>query len=112
MNARLQALKPIPLTFLLILLSLSVQVELLSSTTTTISPGTEARTVHSFGLGSPIRIISVSRQSAVSVNWAGLSLNLIGTYFVSAVLGTTITKMTRLRKPTTAYGLLTLSVIG
>jgi hypothetical protein len=114
MNVRLRVLKPIPLTFIFILLSLVSQAVWLSSTSSTFVLGSDAPTptVHSFGLGSPISIISINGQTTLKIQWAMLLLNLTGTYVLSALLAWAIARATGLRSPAAAYGLVALSMIA
>jgi hypothetical protein len=115
----LPMLKATPLALLLILLILVTQAIFFSPQTITFThtpdkphDSTTDETRRSFGLGSPIEIITVNGQTVRRIQWVTLALNLAITWAVATFIAVGLTKTTRLTRPTLSYGLVTITMIG
>lgn len=113
MKEFLQVFKPTPLSIIFILLGLMLQAVFCSSSSTTISLGNAEpdQSALAFGLGSPIRIITMDGKSNYDIKWVTLAVNLATIYIVAVLIANLLTKITRLRRPAKAYGLVAVSMI-
>ena len=109
----LQAFKPTPLSIIFILLGLMLQVVFCSSSTMTIFPGSAEpnQSALTFGLGSPIRIITVGAKTSYDIRWVILTFNLATTYVSAVFAAAALAKSTRLRRPALAYGLVAVVMV-
>ena len=107
MKGLLQAFKSTPLSILFILLGLMFQAAFCSSWTTTFSLGDSkpAQSALLLGLGSPIRIVTTNGETNYDIRWVILALNFATVYIVAGLVATVLARITRLRRPAMAYGL-------
>lgn len=115
MKAILNALKPTPVSALMLLFLFLLQWAFFSQYTTTyhLSEDDYSPTVHSFayGIGTPVTITVVNETSHFEINWAALLLNPLLCYLLSIVLATFLVKVTRVHPAAQVYGVVAAMVV-
>jgi len=107
MNAVARFLRPTALGLLLLVLGLLVQAGVFSMTSMTCSyeHGGMVESTWTLGPGGMVSIVTGAGGTRVAVRWGLLALDLLLTYVLAAYLARALARVTGLRRPGPAYGL-------
>ena len=114
MTAVARALRPTALGLLLLALGVLAQAGVFSMTSLTYSyeHGGAVESTWTLGPGGMVSIVAGSDGAEVRVRWGLLALDLLLTYALAAYLARALARVTGLRRPARAYGLVTAASIG
>lgn len=114
MNAAARFLRPTALGLLLLVLGLLAQAGVLSvnSITCSYEHGGMEESTWTVGPGGMVSVVAGQDGAKVTVRWGRLALDLLLTYAVAMYLARVLARVTGLRRPALAYGLVTAVSVG